>query len=100
MAANSSACRCALPSRLLELDRREGEQLTRELQDFAHCVRTGTRPRVSGEDGRDAIALATRILERIQTHAWNGTAGGPAGPLDLPAPLGPLFPPHRDQAAA
>jgi predicted dehydrogenase len=86
--------------KVLELDRREGDQLTRELQDFVHCVRTGTRPRVSGEDGRDAIALATRILESIQMHAWNGNAGGPAGPLDLPAPLGPLFPPHRDQAAA
>jgi predicted dehydrogenase len=85
---------------VLELDRREGDQLTAELQDFVHCVRTGASPRVTGEDGRDAIALATRILKSLRSHAWNGQASGPIGPLDLPAPLGPLFQPRLGEAAA
>src|SRR5262249_39754427 len=53
---------------VLELDRSGGDQLTLELQHFVHCVRTGSPPRVSGEDGRDAIAAATQVLERIRSH--------------------------------
>jgi predicted dehydrogenase len=53
---------------VLELDRNQGDQLTRELQDFVHCVQTGERPRVSGEQGLEAIALADRIVARIAAH--------------------------------
>jgi predicted dehydrogenase len=76
------------------------DQLTRELQDFVHCVRTGSRPRVSGEDGRDALALAAQILASIQAHQWEGDPDGPTGPLDLPDPAGSLFRPLPGQAAA
>jgi predicted dehydrogenase len=75
----------------LDLDCQGGDQLTRELQEFLHCVRTGERPRASGEDGRDAVALAARVLESLRGHAWEGRADGPAGPLQLPPPLGTLF---------
>jgi predicted dehydrogenase len=75
----------------LELDCQGGDQLTRELHDFLHCVRTGARPRVSGEDGRDALALATRVLDSLRNHPWDGRADGPVGPLHLPPPAGPLF---------
>jgi predicted dehydrogenase len=85
---------------VLELDRREGDQLTAELRDFVHCVGTGERPRVSGEDGRNAIALATRVLESLRAHSWNGLATGPTGPTNLPPPLRPLFQPHVGGAAA
>jgi predicted dehydrogenase len=85
---------------MLHLDRNQGDQLTRELQHFIHCVRTGERPRVRGEEGRDALALATRILESLAAHSWDGQAGGPTGPMHLPAPLGPLFQPREDEAAA
>jgi predicted dehydrogenase len=84
----------------LELDCQGGDQLTCELQDFLHCVRTGARPRVSGEEGRDALALATRVLESLGRHAWDGRPDGPAGPQQLPEPLGPLFQPARGEAAA
>ena len=57
-----------------ELDCNAGDQLTRELQDFVHCVRTGQRPRVDGAAGRDALALAGRILDSLRAHAWEGTA--------------------------
>ena len=55
--------------RPVELDCQGGDQLTSELRDFLHCVRSGARPRVAGEDGRAALALATRVLESLRSHA-------------------------------
>lgn len=75
----------------LELDCNRGDQLTRELEDFVRCVQTRSQPRVPGEDGRDAIALAERILQSVQTHRWNNSADGPIGPNSLPEPHGSLF---------
>ena len=83
-----------------ELDRQDGDQLTRELQDFVTCVQTGKTPRVSGLEGRDAMELATRVLSSIERHAWEGAAEGPTGPLDLPAPRGQLFPSRQKDVAA
>jgi predicted dehydrogenase len=85
---------------LLALDRSGGDQLTRELADFIHCVRTGDRPRVTGEDGREVIALATRILDSLRSHSWTGAADSPKGPSHLPAPCGQLFEPPEQRAAA
>lgn len=85
---------------VLELDRREGDQLTCELQEFIRCLVTGAPPRVSGVDGRNALALATRILEAIRGHCWNGVAGGPTGPVQVPPPLGRLFQPAQGEVAA
>ncbi len=83
-----------------ELDCNSGDQLTRELQDFLHCVRTGQQPRVDGTAGRDALALAGRILDSLRAHAWEGTPDGPTGPWHLPAPRGLLFiPPSKPMAA-
>jgi predicted dehydrogenase len=56
------------------------DQLTRELQAFVRCVRTGASPRVDGQAGRDALALAHQVLEALRAHRWEG-AEGPAGPL-------------------
>jgi predicted dehydrogenase len=41
------------------------EPLRRELADFVAAVRDSARPGVTGADGRDALALATRIAELI-----------------------------------
>jgi predicted dehydrogenase len=76
-----------------------GDQLTQELQDFVRCIQSQTRPRVGGEEARDALALAERILERIDAHEWEGRADGPTGPRHLPKPLGPLFRPATGEAA-
>jgi predicted dehydrogenase len=65
----------------LELDCQGGDQLTSELQDFLHCVRTGQRPRASGDDGREALALAARVLQSLRAHAWQTHAE----PQHLPA---------------
>ncbi|HYV37347.1 MAG TPA: Gfo/Idh/MocA family oxidoreductase [Gemmataceae bacterium] len=85
---------------VLELDRNQGDQLTRELQHFVNCVSTGQTPRVSGTDGSEAIALAHRILDCMRAHRWDGSAEGPVGPTHLPAPLGPLFTPGEVRAVA
>ncbi len=44
---------------------REQEPLRAELADFVDAVRERRAPRVSGEAGRDAIALATRVTDAI-----------------------------------
>jgi predicted dehydrogenase len=44
------------------------EPLARELADFRRAVVDGTRPLVSGEDGRDALALAERVVAAVEIH--------------------------------
>ena len=46
-----------------------GEPLRLEIESFLNCVRTRSAPRVSGEDGRAALALALDINAAIATHA-------------------------------
>jgi predicted dehydrogenase len=101
----SPAARAALPKELygnhlqmIDLDCNRGDQLTRELQHFVDCARSGTVPRVSGADGAAAIHVAAWILENVRTHTWDGRLGGPTGPHQMPFPLGPLF--QTGEAAA
>jgi predicted dehydrogenase len=44
------------------------EPLLRELADFARAVRTRQAPIVSGDSGRQALALAGDVLEAIAKH--------------------------------
>jgi len=46
-----------------------GEPLRLEIASFLESVRTRTPPRVSGQDGRSALALALDITQAIQQHA-------------------------------
>lgn len=84
----------------LHLDCNTSDQLTRELEDFVHSVTTGRPPRVTGEDGLNAIALADRILHSLRAHRWEGHSEGPTGPTRLPQPTGILFQPRSGEAAA
>jgi predicted dehydrogenase len=71
-----------LPKRelpVLEVNAIEAEQL-----DFVTAIRTGVQPRVTGSDGRDALAVARLILDRIATHQWDGLPEGRRGPLIVP----------------
>jgi predicted dehydrogenase len=56
-----------------------------EQRDFVRAVREGKTPRVDGVAGRDAVALAEMILERIDEHGWDGTPAGRHGPFAMPA---------------
>lgn len=44
------------------------EPLAREMADFVRCVRDRGTPLVSGEIGRDALALATQVQAAIERH--------------------------------
>ena len=48
---------------------RPGEPLRLEIEAFLDCVRTRSTPRVSGEDGRAALALALDVNAAIAAHA-------------------------------
>jgi predicted dehydrogenase len=77
---------------------RKHDQLTAELRHFVDCVRHKKTPRVTGEDGRDALALAYRVLEAVKAHQWEGTPDGAVGPHRMPKPLGKLFASGGDQS--
>jgi len=76
------------------------DQLTRELEEFVAAARTGVPVQVTGEQGRAALAVACRVVDSLRQHRWDGDAGGPTGPTELPPPLGPLFAPPGRAAAA
>jgi predicted dehydrogenase len=61
------------------------DAITAELMDFTDAIRTGRVPRVTGEQGRDAVAVAERVLAAVSAHQWEGTADGLGGPLLQPA---------------
>jgi len=47
----------------------KAEPLRLELEDFLHCVRNRTTPRVTGEAGLAALALALEINQQIASHS-------------------------------
>jgi predicted dehydrogenase len=57
---------------LTTIDGQAKDQLTAEIAHFVHCVRTGQTPRVDAEAGRDAIALAERIVSATKRHRRHG----------------------------
>jgi predicted dehydrogenase len=69
----------------------ENNAIEAELRDFARSIRTGSEPRVTGTAGRDAVAVAEMILEKIEAHEWDGDATGRHGPFAMPAlPISPV----------
>jgi predicted dehydrogenase len=42
------------------------EPLKRELEDFLEAIRSGRPPRVTGQQGRAALALAERVVQRME----------------------------------
>jgi predicted dehydrogenase len=69
-----------------EIQSQPVDAIALELADFLESIATGRSPRVPGEQGRDAVAVAEQILARIHAHAWDNRADGPTGPLAVPAP--------------
>ena len=55
-----------------------GEPLRLEIEDFLASVRTRQRPRVSGADGRRALALALEIQRAIEEHTRRANLSAPA----------------------
>lgn len=46
------------------------DALTGELNDFVHCIRTNSRPRVSGDDAVKALEVADRVLAGMAKWSW------------------------------
>lgn len=89
--ASRARIREELFTRHLEMRTIEGktqDQLTCELQDFVHCVRTGQTPRVSGKDGLAAVGIAEKIVQAIRAQRSSA------------APQGLLFPRQAEQGVA
>ena len=63
----------------LDVNAIEQEQL-----DFARAIRTGASPQVTGSAGRDAVAVAEQILDKVAAHSWDGDQGTRRGPLAMP----------------
>jgi len=72
------------------------DALAMEVEDFIASILTGRSPRVAGEAGRDAVAVAEMILARIRAHAWDGTPEGRTGSLAAPRLPGAVPAPHFD----
>jgi len=44
------------------------DMLTSEIESFLHAVRTRSRPKVSGEDGKRALEVALKIRDKAEEH--------------------------------
>ena len=56
------------------------DALTRELNDFVDCIKTGRTPHVDGEQGLAAMLVADAVLKSVAQHQWEGHANGAVGP--------------------
>ncbi len=56
-----------------------------ELRDFVDSIRAARQPRVTGQHGRDAVAVAEAILQSIGAHSWHACGPGSVGPLAVPS---------------
>ncbi len=69
-----------------ELEVQRGNAILDEQTDFVTSIRSRRSPVVCGEQGRDAVAVAKRIISKIEAHRWNGASEGPCGPLAIAEP--------------
>ncbi|MGE0609740.1 MAG: Gfo/Idh/MocA family oxidoreductase [Pirellulales bacterium] len=60
------------------------DPLTAELTDFVSAIRRARAPRVTGEQGREALSVAELVLDSIERHAWEGHPAGLRGPQLTP----------------
>jgi len=70
-----------------QLPKVETNAIEEELKDFINASLGGAKPRVTGADGRDAVAVAEMVLQSVAEHQWDGSAEGRIGPLATPATL-------------
>ena len=60
--------------------------ILQEQREFVAAVRHGDPVRVTGEQGRDALAVAEQILDSIRAHRWNSQWPHAIGPHALSQP--------------
>jgi predicted dehydrogenase len=57
-----------------EVQASSADALTAELSDFVTCIRTGARPRVTGEAAVKAMEVADRVLSAMPKWSWQSPA--------------------------
>ena len=62
------------------------DALALELEDFVDSILAARQPRVTGEAGRDALAVAEQILGSIADHTWDPASQPAASPAAVPYP--------------
>ena len=67
-----------------QIDPPSGNALGEQLRQFANSIRTGQIPRVSGQQGRDALAVAQQIVEEISTSRSSGHSDAATRTLNDP----------------
>jgi predicted dehydrogenase len=72
-----------LPVETIEVQ--PADAITAELEDFERSIHTGSLPRVSGEAGRNAVAVAEDILARLHTPSIIAAPEIDTPVLDAPA---------------
>ncbi len=71
-------------SRLLTLQQTEIEPnnaILAEQNDWLDAIRSGSKPRVDVEQGKQAVEIAQQVLDSIARHNWSTTEKGMTGPL-------------------
>lgn len=56
--------------RIMPIEIESRNALADELRDFVDAVRQATQPRVTGQQGREALAVAAAIIDSAQSHRW------------------------------
>ncbi len=65
------------------------DAIEQEQKDFFDSILTPRTPRVTGRQGRDAVAVAEQVLDAIESHAWDSQH---RGPMAVPHPA--VIPSH------
>jgi predicted dehydrogenase len=63
-----------------------------EQQDWLESIRAGSTPRVSAQQGSEAVAIAQSVLDQINTHRWSDSELRTTGPLPTLEPTGVVDP--------
>ncbi len=59
-----------------------------EQSDWLNAIQTGTKPRVSAQQGAEAVMIADQVLDQINTHRWSDTELRMTGPMPTLEPTG------------
>jgi len=67
---------------------RRGYAILNEQEDWIESIKSGTTPRVSIQQGAEAVTIADRVLDQINTHRWSDTELRMTGPTPTLEPTG------------
>jgi predicted dehydrogenase len=60
------------------------DALVLEIDDFVDAIHNRRPPRVTGQQGLEAVRVAEQILASIDDHSWDGKSDGLCGPHAKP----------------